>query len=52
MTDKRRGEIRAVSESELRQALEELGEFYQQFGEPMPPAIWRAHADTNRRFGL
>ena len=27
-------------------------EFYEQFGERMPPAIWKAHAETARRFGL
>ena len=41
-----------VDRDEWRQALAELGDFYQQFGDRMPPAIWKAHADTNRRFGL
>jgi GTP-dependent phosphoenolpyruvate carboxykinase len=41
-----------VDREEWRQALDELGEFYQQFGERMPPAIWSAHAETTRRFGL
>jgi phosphoenolpyruvate carboxykinase (GTP) len=41
-----------VDREEWRQALDELGEFYQQFGDRMPPAIWKAHAETTRRFGL
>ena len=41
-----------VDSDEWRQALGELGEFYEQFGERMPPAIWKAHAETARRFGL
>jgi phosphoenolpyruvate carboxykinase (GTP) len=40
-----------VDREEWRQALDELGEFYRQFGDRMPPAIWKAHAETNRRFG-
>ena len=36
----------------VREALDELGEFYQQFGDRMPPAIWNAHAETTHRFGL
>jgi phosphoenolpyruvate carboxykinase (GTP) len=41
-----------VDREEWRQALDELREFYEQFGERMPPAIWKAHAETARRFGL
>jgi GTP-dependent phosphoenolpyruvate carboxykinase len=41
-----------VDRDEWRQALEELREFYDQFGERMPAAIWKAHAETARRFGL
>jgi phosphoenolpyruvate carboxykinase (GTP) len=41
-----------VDREEWRQALDELGEFYRQFGERMPPAIWKAHTETARRFGL
>jgi phosphoenolpyruvate carboxykinase (GTP) len=41
-----------VDREEWRQALDELREFYQQFGGRMPPAIWKAHAETARRFGL
>jgi GTP-dependent phosphoenolpyruvate carboxykinase len=41
-----------VDREEWGQALDELGEFYQQFGDRMPPAIWNAHAETTRRFGL
>jgi phosphoenolpyruvate carboxykinase (GTP) len=41
-----------VDRDEWRQALDELREFYEQFGERMPTAIWKAHADTARRFGL
>ena len=26
-------------------------EFYDQFGERMPPAIWKSHAETLRRLG-
>ncbi|HSE05683.1 MAG TPA: phosphoenolpyruvate carboxykinase domain-containing protein, partial [Methylomirabilota bacterium] len=41
-----------VDREEWRQALEELREFYEQFGGRMPAAIWQAHAETTRRFGL
>jgi len=41
-----------VDREEWRQALDELREFYEQFGERMPGAIWKAHAETARRFGL
>ncbi|MEX2224621.1 MAG: phosphoenolpyruvate carboxykinase domain-containing protein, partial [Candidatus Rokuibacteriota bacterium] len=41
-----------VDREEWRQALAELGEFYDQFGERLPPAIRKAHRDTARRFGL
>ena len=41
-----------VDPDEWRQALDELREFYEQFGERMPTAIWKAHADTARRFGF
>jgi phosphoenolpyruvate carboxykinase (GTP) len=41
-----------VDREEWRQALDELREFYEQFGERMPPAIWKAHAETAHRFGL
>jgi len=41
-----------VDREEWRQALDELREFYEQFGGRMPPAIWKAHAETARRFGL
>jgi phosphoenolpyruvate carboxykinase (GTP) len=41
-----------VDREEWRQALEELREFYEQFGARMPAAIWKAHAETRRRFGL
>jgi phosphoenolpyruvate carboxykinase (GTP) len=41
-----------VDRQEWREALGELREFYEQFGGRMPGAIWKAHADTARRFGL
>jgi phosphoenolpyruvate carboxykinase (GTP) len=41
-----------VDRDEWSQALDELLEFYEQFGGRMPPAIWKAHAETARRFGL
>ena len=41
-----------VDRDEWRQALDELREFYEQFGDRMPAAIWKAHAETTRRFGL
>jgi phosphoenolpyruvate carboxykinase (GTP) len=36
---------------EWSEALEELGEFYRQFGPRLPAPIWAAHAETARRFG-
>jgi phosphoenolpyruvate carboxykinase (GTP) len=41
-----------VDQEEWRPALDELREFYEQFGGRVPPAIWKAHAETARRFGL
>ena len=41
-----------VDREEWREALGELREFYELFGGRMPGAIWKAHADTARRFGL
>ena len=41
-----------VDREEWRQALDELREFYEQFGSRMPAEIWKAHAETARRFGL
>jgi phosphoenolpyruvate carboxykinase (GTP) len=41
-----------VDREEWREALGELREFYELFGARMPAAIWKAHADTARRFGL
>ena len=41
-----------VDRDEWRQALDELREFYEQFGGRLPSAIWKAHAETARRFGL
>ena len=41
-----------VDRDEWRQALDELREFYEQFGPRMPAQIWNAHADTARRLGL
>jgi phosphoenolpyruvate carboxykinase (GTP) len=37
--------------AEWSEALEELGEFYRQFGPRLPAPIWAAHAETARRFG-
>jgi phosphoenolpyruvate carboxykinase (GTP) len=41
-----------VDREEWREALQELREFYEQFGARMPAAIWKAHAETARRFGV
>jgi phosphoenolpyruvate carboxykinase (GTP) len=41
-----------VDREEWRQALDELREFYDQFGQRLPSAIWKSHAETARRFGL
>jgi phosphoenolpyruvate carboxykinase (GTP) len=41
-----------VDRDEWRQALAELGQFYEQFGGRIPEAILNAHAGTARRFRL
>ena len=45
----RLAEALVVDRGEWRGALEDLGEFYQSFGNRLPSAIARAHADTLRR---
>ena len=47
----RLAEVLAVDRGEWRMALEDLGEFYQSFGDRLPPTIARSHSETLRRLG-
>ena len=49
ITSARLADALAVNRGEWRDALEDLGEFYQGFGRRLPSAIARAHTDTLRR---
>jgi len=51
VTAARLAEVLAVDRGEWRTALEDLGEFYQSFGNRLPPTIARSHTETLRRLG-